>query len=151
VFPYNNRIVDYVASFPGDVFDPMEVKNLNPDGEAIVAEAGTVPASADYEGKYRLNLGQVPMQQLGMNIEVDGSPRTIIPYGETVSSGQVAVSMVTGVLEFHSSDATKTVEVDYTGKGTPIMAFLVHQLGVELAAAQTMLLDHEARIAALEP
>ena len=137
MFPYNNRLVDYVASFPGAVFDPTEVKNLNPDGQAIVGEAGTVPASADFEGKRRLNLSQVPLEQVGMTIEVDGNARTIIPYGETPSAGQVAVSMTTGVMEFHSSDAGEAVVVDYTGKGTPIMAFLVHQLAGELEAAQT--------------
>lgn len=141
MFPYNNRIEDYVASFPGSVFTPTEVKNLNPDGEAIVAEAGNVPASADFEGKYRLNLDQVPMEQAGMTVEVATNPRTIIPYGETVSAGQVGVSMVTGVLEFHSSDAGLAVEVDYTGKGTPLMAFLVHQLANELEAVQTSVAD----------
>jgi hypothetical protein len=141
MFPYNNRLVDYVASFPAAVFEPLDVRNVNPDGEAIVGEAGTVPASADYQGKRRLNLDQVPLEQVGMTIEVDGNPRTIIPYGETPSAGQVAVSMTTGVMEFHSSDAGEAVVVDYTGKGTPIMAFLVHQLAGELEATQETVAD----------
>lgn len=150
MFPYNNRLVDYVAQFPAEVFTPLDVRNVNPDGE-VLNETGTVPADADFQGKRRLNLDQVPIEQVGMTVEVDGDGRTIIPYGETPSAGQVAVSMTTGVMEFHSSDAGDPVEVDYTGKGTPIMAFLVHQLSAELAAVQTMLLDHEARITVLEP
>jgi hypothetical protein len=74
MFPYNNRIVDYVASFPGVVYTPADARNESEPVE--LTETGTVPSSADYEGRRRLTLNQVPAQQLGMTVtvawEVDG-------------------------------------------------------------------------------
>ncbi|MBI1291206.1 hypothetical protein GC173_08165 [bacterium] len=142
MFPYNNRIADYTAAFPGAVYTPLEMKNENTDGE-LLSESGMVPAAADFEGRRRLNLNQVPVEQLGMSVTVDGSPRQIVPHGEAPAEGQVAVSMVTGVLDFHASDAGLAVAVDYRGKGTPVMAFAFHQVGKELAATQTKLLSVE--------
>jgi hypothetical protein len=134
MFPYNNRIVDVVASFPTNVYTPADVRN---ESEPVpLTEAGTVPATADFEGRRRLNLDQVPAQQLGMSIQVAGQPRALIPYGEAPGIGQVAVSMKTGVLEFHASDAGLAVSVSYHGRGTPIVAFLFNRLGKELEATQ---------------
>ena len=72
MFAYNNRLIDYVASFPGGVYTPREVRNENPDGE-LLSESGAVPATADFEGKRRLNLDQVPQEQVGMTVTVAGS------------------------------------------------------------------------------
>jgi hypothetical protein len=134
MFPYNNRIVDIVASFPANVYTPADVRNESEPVE--LTETGTVPSSADYEGRRRLNLDQVPAQQLGMSIQVGGQQRALIPYGEAPAAGQVAVSMKTGVLEFHSSDAGLAVSASYHGRGTPIVAFLFNRLGKELEATQ---------------
>jgi hypothetical protein len=134
MFPYNNRIVDVVASFPANVYTPADVRN---ESEPVQrTETGTVPSAADFEGRRRLNLDQVPAQQLGMSIQVAGQPRALIPYGEAPAAGQVAVSMKTGVLEFHASDAGLAVSASYHGRGTPIVAFLFNRLGKELAATQ---------------
>ena len=135
MFPYSEQISQYTAAFPASVYTSRDVRNMEPDGVELV-ETGGVPPSLGPGQRLRLNLDQVPMEQAGMTVEVAGSPRTMIPYGEEPGPGEVAVSMTTGVMEFHESDADLSVTVGYRGKGTPIMAHLFHQLGRELAATQ---------------
>ena len=142
MFPYSEQISQYTAAFPASVYTPRDVRNMEPDGVELV-ETGGVPPSLGSGQRLRLNLDQVPMEQAGMTVEVAGSPRTMIPYGEEPGPGEVAVSMTTGVMEFHESDADLPVTVSYRGKGTPIMAHLFHQLGRELAAVQQAVADGE--------
>lgn len=80
MFPYTNRLADVTAQFPTTVMTPQDVRNLNEAG-TLLNESGTVPALVDVEGKRRLNLDQVPVEQAGMDIRVATALRSLIPWG----------------------------------------------------------------------
>lgn len=141
-FPFTNAIADYTASFPTSAYFPRDFRNYDQSGYAVSEESFSVPAIADGDSRYRMNLDYTPLSQGGMTIEVGGNARTVIPYGETPSTGQVAVSFVTGAIEFNAADASGSVEATYTGYGTPLVSALLNQVGAELAATQTRLLAH---------
>jgi hypothetical protein len=109
------------------------------NGYEVASEAFTVPAAADGEGRRRMQLDMVPLEQVGFEVTVGGNPRTLVPYGETVGAGQVGASLGlrgTGVVEFHASDAGLAAVASYRGKGTLVGAGLLNELGAELAAVQ---------------
>ncbi len=138
-FPYILGLSGYTPVFPTSVMTPDEAINENANGIAVSGEAFTVPAAADVEGRRRLNLNLVPFEQAGVAIVVNGDERILVDYGDAPAAGQVALSMETGVIEFHSSDAGLAGTASYTGRGTPWMAYQAVKLGKELAAAQTAL------------
>lgn len=146
--PWLNRLEDYEASFPGAVFTPVEARNEDQDGVAVEDEALAVPALADYAGKRRLVLDYVPLEQSGFAI-VDGGAveRRLIPWGETPASGEVAVSMIHGGLEFHADDAGVTLYATYRGKGTPLAAWFLLALQREIEALETRELGNAHRLA----
>lgn len=134
-FEYNNALADYTASFPTSVFSPYDFRNLDESGFSVTNESFNVPASSPY----KMNLDFVPLSQSGMTITVGGNARTVIPFGETVGAGEVAVSFVDGTIEFNSADASGAVLATYTAKGSPLQAFHFNQLGSELEAVQDYL------------
>lgn len=136
MFPYAKALADIAAEFPGSVMTALEVTNKNEEGVDLT-ETGTLPGSVDGEGKLRINLDQVPLQQAGMTVEISSVELEIVKPGAVVTSGQVAVSMQTGVMEFHASRVGASVEVNYKGKGTPLMAYIVGKLQKEIVAVQT--------------
>lgn len=144
--PYTRELSDYTPSFPTSAFTPLEVKNKDDDGYSISGESFTVPSSADGDGKYRLTLDQIPLEQSSVTITVGAAARTIIPYGETPASGQVALSTATGTIEFHSSDAAGSGSATYTGRGTPLMAHYFHVMEKELYATQVKVLAEAAEL-----
>jgi hypothetical protein len=135
--PYVATLADYTPKFPGEVFDPQDVRDEDFDGVAVVNEAFVVPALADSEGRYRVILDRVPMDQLGTTVAITGDgPRIPVPYGEAVAVGRVGVSLVSGVLEFHADDAGSAGTASYTGRGTSVGASMLSVMGAELKAVQ---------------
>lgn len=135
---YVNALAQYTAVFPGSVYTPRELRHPAANGFPVSGEAFTVPASADGEGRRRMLLDYLPMEVPGFTITVGGSSRTIIPYGETPASGEVAVSFAYGIVEFHASDAGGSASASYTARGTgPVVALLI-AIQKELAATQTL-------------
>ncbi len=138
-FPYILGLSGYTPAFPTSVMMPDEAINENANGIVVAGEAFTVPAAADAEGRYRLNLDLVPFEQVGVTIVVNGEARILVDYGDAPAAGQAALSMETGVMEFHSSDAGLAGTAAYTGRGTPWMAYQAAKLGKELQATQQLL------------
>jgi hypothetical protein len=135
-FPYSEQISQVAAQFPTAVMTPQDIRNHNLNGTDLV-ENFTVPAAVG--GLVRINLDQVPLEKVGMVITSDGDELTIIPWGETPAIDQVAVSMKTGALQFHSSRVGESSTASYRGKGTPIMAHVLNKMQREIEAAQTRL------------
>jgi len=131
--PWTNALADYTASFPSVVYTPKDFRNYNEDGIAVTGEAITIPASSPY----KLILDYVPLEQTGIVVTIDSTAYDVIPFGETPLTGQIAISFITGEVEFASADASLTGDIDYTGAGTALTADLLNQIGKELAAAQT--------------
>lgn len=140
-FAYSNGISGVAASYPGAVFEPFDLRDRDEDGYAVEGESGVVPGSADGEGRYRVFLDLVPLEQASIGITVGGSARTLVPYGEAVAAGQVGVSMITGVVEFHASDAGEAFAVDYTGAGSALVAAVLNRVQAEIVATQEELDD----------
>ncbi len=140
MFVWNNDITDITVEFPAALTSIVNVRNRNDNGYTISNETGTVPPIADGEGKYRLSLDLVPLEQPGVIIEVDPGggfeARDNVPYGETVGVGQVGIEMETGLLEFNVADANKVVRASYTGHGSAVMAYLANKVQAELRAVQ---------------
>lgn len=140
-FPWIKALAAYIAVFPGALMAPDEVLPLDLNGYEISNEAFTVPASPDGEGRYRLNLNLVPLDMPSTSIEIETEARTIIPYGEPPSAGQIALSFDSGAMEFHASDAGLDGLADYTGKGTPDAPYFRIKIAKELRAVQEFAAD----------
>jgi hypothetical protein len=139
-FQYSRILSDYVPVFPGGIYVPVEARNADDNGYAVTAEPFVVPSVVDGDGKRRINLGHVPLEQPAFELLIGVSPRDVVPWGETPAAGQVAVQWETGAVEFHASDSGQAGTTTYTGCGTAAQAFFMHALQKEIAAMQAVLL-----------
>lgn len=135
-FPFSKKLEDITAAFPDDVYTPHDFRTENRAGEEIVDEPFTVPSEPDAEGRYRLNLNQVPIEMATFNLRVATVAREHVPYGESIAVGRVGVSTRYGFMEFNAADAGASGLVSYRGAGTPIVAHLLNVIGAELKATQ---------------
>ena len=97
---YTNAVADVTAVFPGDVYTPIDVRNEDLNGYDVTNETFDVPSEADGDGKYRMELDFVPIEQTTLTITADGDPLTVIPWGETPAADEVALSLETGRWNF---------------------------------------------------
>lgn len=136
---YSNSLAEVTAVFPGAVYTPVEIKNYDEVGDSSYNRTrnGTVPATPDADGRYRVHLDGVLKSQVVPTVTVGGAARTLVKYGETVQSGQFAVSLLLGIVEFHSSDAGLAFQAVHTIFGGYLSAALIHQLQKEIAALET--------------
>lgn len=134
--PYTNSIAAVAASFPGAAYTPIEFRNEDLNGYDVVSEAFTVPSDPDGDGKYRLELDFIPLEQSTFEISVDGNALTVIPWGETPSADEVALSLETGAVEFHSSLADLEGEASYRARGSDLTSQVFNRVQRELAAVQ---------------
>lgn len=122
------------AQFPGAVMDVWEYFDRDPDRSAENI-SGAVPATSPYVVKLPARVPQQPV-----TVTVGGNARTVIA-GGSPGAGQVGYDRVTGLLTFHSSDASGAFVANIKPLVTAILAGDMHRLQAELAAAQTALGD----------
>lgn len=133
---YTNAVADVTAVFPGDVYTPIDVRNEDLNGYDVTNETFDVPSEADGDGKYRMELDFVPIEQTTLTITADGDPLTVIPWGETPAADEVALSLETGAVEFHADRAGETVVASYRGRGTNLTSQVLNQMQREIEAVQ---------------
>jgi len=108
---------------------------------AVVDEQGTVPASADPEGKYALVLDFVPKAGSLTVVRDSDSQAMSIVTSPTAAIGatSVRVDWETGKCEFTAGNASELMLFSYTGRGTGLPPALAGRLFKELENAQSQL------------
>ena len=108
---YTNNIADITAQFPNYVAE----NRLNPDADYPVrTETGTVPATPDSDGLYRIELDYVINASKAITVEVDGNAKTFVEYGVAVTASQYGGNLRgIPIIEFHSSLAGEPFEISY--------------------------------------
>jgi hypothetical protein len=140
---------DKAAAEAGVTFPTTEMEVIDLlDRDATRTETGPVAFTVPSASPYQL---QVPVMrsQASFVVEVDSNPRVIVR-GDAPASGQVGYDPLTGVLTFHSSDSGESAEWTGTPLLTPVLAGLLMRVFAELHETQTVVMDHESRIIALE-
>lgn len=135
---YKPTLAELSASFPGSVFQPTPWLDRATD-HAPVTESFTVPASADSEGRYRVILDYAIQSSPPPKVTVGMTELVLVPYGITPAAGEVAVHFAGApILEFDSTLAGQTGEVEYTPIGSVLNSVEVNQWQLELEAVQSV-------------
>lgn len=136
---YTNDIADVVASYPGAAYTARQILNRAND-YLEVTENITVPASADDDGLYRVELNHGILQTATLTVTINSVVLTPIQYGQSPSSGEVGVNYAgVPVLQFHASLAGLTGTAVYTPLGTVVSSGILNRLQAEIAAMETAL------------
>lgn len=135
--PYTNNIADVTAGFPTNVYTPVNFRNEDLNGYDVINETFTVPAAPDGDGKYRMELDFIPLEQSTFEMTADGDPLTPIPWGEAPAADNVALSLETAGIEFHASRAGAEILTSYRARGSDLTSQIFNRLQKELAAAQS--------------
>jgi len=125
---------DFTPNYPTT---PMSAGEwLDPDYTGFAhVDSHAVPAATPYV----VALDYVPLAQQAMTVTVDAAPRTVIPFGETPTTSQVAVSFSTGLIKYNAADAGGAAVVTYTAKGSAFLASDLIRIEGELIATQEQL------------
>lgn len=134
---YTNSLAAVAASFPGSVYEPVQRLNGAQDYTEIT-ETFTVPAVADSEGRYRveldyaINSNVTPVINCGVTLDL-----ARIPYPSVPAAGQVGVAVSdVPILEFHADRAGETGQITYQPLGSVRTAGWENRIQVEIAAVQ---------------
>lgn len=101
--------------YPKYDYDPNVTK------EAVVGEPHTIPTAAPYE----IYLKHIPRQESPSTVSVSGADTTWVEVTDPpAASGQFRVDYAGGMgrIEFHGSDAGKSITVNYNACGTVVWA-----------------------------
>ncbi len=135
-YKFTNDISDVTASFPSSAYSPFDFKNVETTFYDVSNETFNVPASSPY----KMHLDYIPVSQEDVTITVGGVSRTIIPYGESPSSTEVAMQFETGsIIEFNSNDSGSQCIISYKGLSSGITSHHLNTIGKELEAVQDAL------------
>lgn len=118
---------------------------------SVISEPLTVPATADADGRYRLELDFAIAGASSAVVTINSVQLSPLPYGVAPSAGEVGIDTVDApILEFHASLAGLTGTISYKPLGSVLSAGLLNALQNELIAAETALDTGRAYIVTLQ-
>lgn len=135
--PYRNSLAASEAAFDPFAFP---IRELRDDSQLYPGQSEVFTAPALDGGRSRWQLAMIPAEQSGFSAKIGTTAQTILPWGVTPSAGQVAVDFARGVVELPAASAeADEFVVEYTGRGTPITAYLGNTVQLGVASRATAL------------
>lgn len=99
------------------------IRNHSTVAYSQVTETGTVPASLVMESSERVAPDSV------VTATINATSAEVLPWGNAVNAGEVAIDRERGLWRFHASDAGKAISVTYDPAGTVVTAAKMEAIG----------------------